>query len=138
MSRTILRTVLKNLALLALVAMPLFFVLVWVQVLLGRAAGATDLGSVMETGGVYYLTNLAPVLLAGLIHQVMWLVLPKDWPNAIRRVVALLLASVIPIAVVVSWGGPARSLLNFAVPMIVALAVYVFLMRGSPSEPAVA
>lgn len=139
MNKSALTTALKNLALLALVVMPLFFVLVWVQALLGRATGATDLGYVAETGGVYYLTNVAPVLLGGIIHQVIWLVLPNEWPSARRRAVAFLTAPVIPIAALLSWGGPASSFLPFAVPMLLAFAVYVLLLRGpAPSQPVTA
>lgn len=137
MNKTALSTVIRNLALLALVVLPLFFVLVWAQALFARAADATNLGYVLETGSVYYLTNVVPVLLGGLIHQVIWLLLPNAWPGRRRRMVALLLAPVIPMAVLVSWGGPAGSLLSFAVPMALALAVHVLLMRGPASSQAV-
>jgi hypothetical protein len=138
MNTSVVTTVGKNLALLALVAMPLFFVLTWIQGLLGQAARATDLGYVAETGGVYYLSNLIPVLVGGLIHQIFWLVLPRTWPSARRRIVALLLAPVIPVAVLLAWGGSAGSLLYFAVPMLVTLVVYVLLIRlpSAPAQPA--
>lgn len=134
MNKSAVTTVVKNLALLALVAMPLFFALTWIQGLVGRAAGATDLGYVAEAGGVYYLSNLIPVLVGGLIHQVFWLVLPRAWPITRRRIMALLLAPLIPVAVLLAWGGSAEGLLNFAVPMLVTLVVYVLLIR-LPSAP---
>lgn len=134
MNGEVLKAALKNLTLLALVAMPMFFLLVWIQALLGRATGATDLGYVIETGGVYYLTNLIPVLVGGLVHQAIWLALPGEWSKLVRRIVALLLTPLIPIAVLISWGGPAGSLTTFAIPMVLALAVYILLMR-SPAAP---
>lgn len=134
MSRQVLNTALTNLVLLVLVAMPLFFLLVWIQSLLGQVAGATDVGYVIETGGVYYLTNLLPVLVGGLVHQAVWLALPGEWLKIVRRIVALLFTPLIPIVVLLSWGGPAESLAALSVPMVLALAVYVFLMR-SPAAP---
>jgi len=136
MNREVLGTALKNLALLALVAMPLFFVLVWLQALLRSATGARDLGYVLETGGVYYLTNLVPVLVGGAVHQILWILLPRQWPNARRKAVALVLTPVIPLAVLLSWGGPAESLMRFTVPMVLALGIYVLLMRQVAPEPA--
>lgn len=121
--------VLKNLALLAFVVTPVFFVLVWIQALFQQASGVTDLGYVLETGGVYYLSNLIPVLVGGIIHQLLLLVLPGEWTNTRIRSIAFLLAFVIPITVWLSWGGPVSSFLNFAVPMSLALVIYVLLIR---------
>lgn len=131
-----LTTALKNLALLVFLAMPLFFLFVWIQALLRNGTAARDLGYVLETGGVYYLTNLLPVLIGGAVHQVFWLALPRKWPDGGRKAVALLLTPVIPLAIWILWGGPAGSLLSFAVPMILALITYVFMMRQIMPEPA--
>ena len=55
MNRTVLTVVVKNLALLSFVAMPVFFILVWLQALFGQAFVATDLGDSVDTGSGYYL-----------------------------------------------------------------------------------
>lgn len=136
MNRNTMTTALKNLALLALVAMPLFFLLVWIEALLGNAMGARDRSYVLETGGVYYLTNVLPVLVGGAVHQALWLALPRKWTAGRRKAVALLLTPVIPLAVLVSWGGPAESLLRFAIPMVLALTTYVLLMRQDTGQAA--
>ncbi len=96
MNKTILTTALENLALLVLVAMPLFFALLWVRALVAGVEGATDLGGVAEMGVFSYLAIVVPVLVGGLIHHVIWFVLPMAWPGARRRLVALFLAAVYP------------------------------------------
>lgn len=139
MNRRSTATVLQNLTLLALVAMPSFFVLVWIQALLTAGTRATDLGDVIETGGFYYLANLLPVLVGGVVHQITWLALSQAWPTAKRRIVALLLAPVIPVTLLLFWGGRVVDLLYFGVPMFVALGVYVLLLKiPDSSEEAVA
>lgn len=129
MSTAKIKTALMNLLLLALVATPIFFFLVWAQGLITGAEGSTEVGYVLTTGAVYYLNNLIPILIGGLVHQIVWVCLPQGWSSSKTRAVALVLAPVIPVAVWVAWGGPARSLLHFVVPMALALLVYVFLMR---------
>ena len=99
MIRTVVVTALKNLGWLVVVALPLFFLLTWVQALVAGAEGSRDLGYVLETGAVYYLTNLPPVLVGGVIHQVIWLVLPRAWPRTRRMIMALVVAPLIPITV---------------------------------------
>ncbi|MDX2207389.1 MAG: hypothetical protein SFU57_07080 [Gemmatimonadales bacterium] len=129
----ILPTGVKNMGRLALVALPVFFLLVWVQALLGGAARGRDLGYILETGGFYYLASVLYVLLGGLVHQLLVLCLLRTgFRRARPRVVALLLSPVIPLAL--SLGGGLRTVQEFLIPTSVALAIYVFLMK-LPSLP---
>ncbi|MAO63621.1 MAG: hypothetical protein CL666_01340 [Balneola sp.] len=138
MRRIVWIKVLKNLVLLALVVLPIFFVFVWIQSLLQQATGATEIAYVMETGGVYYLSNVIPVLVGGLIHQLLLTFLPRELESTKYRIVAFFLTLIIPMVVWLLWGGPVKSFLLFAVPMILALGVYALLIRipvkYSPSE----
>lgn len=129
MNRQTMVTGLRNVVLLVLIAMPLFFMLVWFQALLQGTAGGKDLRYVLETGGVYYLNNVLPVLAGGLLHQAAWFALPQGWPVGRRRLIAFILALIIPLGVVVAWGGPASSLMDFAVPIVLSTALYVLLMK---------
>ena len=106
------KTVLMNLALLALVATPVFFLLVWIQGLTTGAEGSGDFGYVVTTGAVYYLNNIIPILVGGLVHQVIWVSLPEGWSSSRAKLVALLVSPVIPLAVWIAWGGPVWSLLD--------------------------
>ena len=136
MNRTTLVVVAKNMMLLAALALPLFFALVWLQALFNRGEGATDVGGAVEAGGVYYLANVVPVTLGGLIHQVLWVLLPRGWSQARRRIVAFASSPLIPLAVLLSWGGSAAHLMGLAMPMVLALAAYALVLRLPPDGPA--
>lgn len=131
MNKATLLTALKNLGWLALVALPAFFLLVWVQALLGRAQGSRDLGYALETGGFYYLAYVPYVLLGGLVHQMMLRLLPAGLRRFQQRIVALLLTPVIPLILVL--GGDPWTVSEFLVPMVLALVLYGLLM-GLPGD----
>lgn len=133
MNKATLLTALKNLGWLVLVALPVFFLLVWLQALVGRAEGSRDLGYALETGGFYYLASVLYVLLGGLVHQVLVFLLPASSSPPRRRVIALLLTPVVPLALVP--GGGLGTLLEFLIPTVLALATYGVLMR-IPGVPA--
>jgi hypothetical protein len=95
------------------------------------------LGNVAQTGAVYFLANVIAVVVGGVIHQVIWLNMPRRWSLLTRRVAALFGALVIiPAAVLVAWGGAASSLIPFALPMVVALLAYVILARDANQHSA--
>jgi hypothetical protein len=128
MSRTTVSTVLRNLALLGLGALPLFFVLVWFQSLVGGGDESRRFGYVLETGGFYYLTYVVYVLLGGLAHQALLLLLPASLGPSVRRIAAVLLTVVIPLVLIV-MGERLTTITDFAIPLIVSLGVYGFLTR---------
>ena len=139
MNRETLLIALKNLGWLALVMLPMFFVLTWVQALIAGAEGSRDLGYVVEAGGFYYLTYVLWVLLGGLVHQILVFLLPGSWGRAQRRVVAILLTPVIPVLVILVGEQPA-TVTGFLIPLILALAIYGLLIHlpGDRPEPATA
>lgn len=117
--------IVKNLAILVFIVMPLFFLMGWLYALISN----TDFRYIIETGIVYYLYNVVPVIIGGAIHQLILVTLPKDWTEVKFRIIALLSSPLIPIAIWIAWGGEAKNLIPFAVPIILVLIVYVFLMR---------
>jgi hypothetical protein len=133
MPKRLIVTALRNIAVLVLVAMPLFFLLTWLQALVTRTLDADALANAAETGAVYFLANAVAIVIGGVIHQGFWLSMPRGWSLLTRRAAALVAALVIiPVAVLVAWGGSASNLLPFAVPMVLALLAYVILSRDAP------
>ena len=129
MNRQMMVIGIRNLVLLVVIVMPLFFMLVWLQTLSQGTTGGKDVRYVLETGGVYYLNNVLPVLAGGVLHQAIWFALPQDWPVGRRRLIAFSLALIIPLSVVVAWGGPASNLVAFVVPIVLSTTLYVLLMK---------
>ncbi len=138
MNRMALVVAAKNMTLLIALALPVFFAMVWLQAFVRQVAGAADVGYAIETGGVYYVANVVPVLAGGLVHQLLWLLFPRDWSRTRRRLAAFVCAPVIPLAVLFSWGGSGARLLPYVVPMILALALYVIMIRSPTSAEPVA
>jgi hypothetical protein len=128
MTKAALLTALKNLGWLALVAFPAFFLLVWIQALIGGAEGSRDLGYVLETGGFYYLAYVMYVLLGGLVHQISLLFLPRSWSPSQRRGAAVLLTPVIPLLLIL-LGEWAHTIAEFLIPIILTLVIYGLLIR---------
>jgi hypothetical protein len=123
--------ILKNIAILLFAIFPLFFFFLWmINFFLGVDL---DLKYVLETGLVYYLYNTIPLLVGGVIHQIIIYILNRIWPNISFRVFALIFTPVIPITVFLLWGGPFSSIKIVASPLILSLFVYVFLMRSPNS-----
>lgn len=123
---------LKNVVWLVLGVLPVFFVLLWLQTLIVGMQESRELVSVLQAGVFFYLSIVIPVLIGGVVHQILLVAVSKVWAEITEvwfRIVALLISPLIPVAVWLSWGGEAKHLLPFTIPMILVLIVYVFLMR---------
>lgn len=128
MNNAVLITTLKNMGWLVLVALPCFFLLVWVQALISDAEGSRNIGYALETGAFYYLGSVFYVAFGGLVHQVFLLFLPSTWGQFKHRVIALLLTPVIPLLLIL-MGERVQTITDFLIPLILALGVYGLLIR---------
>lgn len=133
MNKEKLLIVLKNLGLLVFVALPLFFVFVWVQALIGGTKESRSLGYVLETGAFFYIIYVLYVALGGIVHQALLLLLPVSWPVFWQRVTAILLTPIIPITLIV-LGERVQTITWFLIPVILMLGIYGLLIR-LPNAP---
>lgn len=121
-------TLLKNLALLALIASPIFFLLAWIRDLIHGVDWSQDLGYALGTVGFFYLVSIVWVLLGGLVHQLLLIVLPSTWPPRQRRIVAVASTPIIPL-VLILFGGPVWTVSSYWLPAVISLVVYAMLIR---------
>lgn len=134
MNRLKIKPAAVNVVILAGVALPVLFVLVWLQALVTSGGTPESFRSALTTAGVYYIANFIPVCIGGFAHQLIWLSLPRAWSGFARRLTAFVSTPLIPVAVVVAWGGPIVRLAPIWIPIVMSLALYVVLLR--PSEEA--
>lgn len=128
MNKKMLIIALKNVAWLVLVALPAFFLLVWVQALIGGAYGSRNLGYALETGAFYYLGSVLYVGFGGVVYQTLLLFLPAFWSRLVARIVAVLLTSVIPI-LFIFLGERVQTITEFLIPIILTLGMYGLLIK---------
>lgn len=128
MNKSLMKTGIWNLGLLALVILPLVLVLVWMQALVTGSGGARRLADAFATGAFYYLVYIGGVLAGGLVHQVLLVVLPRTLSKVGLRILAALLAGTVPLGVI-ALGERPGTLLEFGLPVILGLAVYAMALR---------
>lgn len=131
MSKSVIKTAIWNLALLAIAIVPLVFVLIWIQALVTGSSGARSVDYVLETGGFYYLVYIGGVLAGGLAHQVLLVVLTRTLSGLRLRILAAVLAATVPLGVIVLGERPG-TLLEFALPVLLGLVVYALALRLPP------
>ncbi|TVQ15098.1 MAG: hypothetical protein EA364_02965 [Balneolaceae bacterium] len=128
MTKTKLLIALKNVVWLILVALPAFFLLVWVQALIEGAYGSRNLSYALETGAFYYLGSVLYVCLGGVVHQAIILCMPAIWSRFVVRITAVLLTSVIPLLFIL-LGERVQTITEFVIPIILTLGVYGLLIK---------
>lgn len=126
--RPIWLTLLKNLALLALIALPLFFLLAWIGDLIRGADWSRDSGYALGTVALFYLVSIVWVLLGGLVHQLVLIILPRTWSARWRRLVAVASTPIIP-AVLLLFGGAVWAVPSYSLPALISMVVYALLIR---------
>lgn len=117
-----------NLAVLVLVALPVVFLANWIISVI--AGHYTNINILMAlSSGFYYAAIFAgPVLLGGLIHQVILAFVPPKLSRWQRRGLAFLAAWVVP-GCVVLLGEPPEVMAWMAIPIALALVLYVSMLR---------
>lgn len=134
MNKSLLRTWAWNLGFVALGVLPACLVLAWIQAVVTRVPGILDLGYALETGGFFYLVYVPGFLIGTIAHQsllLLWTVAARLAPN---RITVAVLSPVIPLGVLVI-GERLEIVLNFAVPVMVSLALFAALCHLSAPEP---
>ena len=128
MNRKNLILILKNLGRLIFIALPCFFLLVWIQAIINGAEGRFELGYVIETGAFYYLAVILYVAMGGLFHALIILFLPNSWSHLFRRFVVFFLTPIIPISLII-LGERLETITDFLVPVILMLCIYGFIFN---------
>lgn len=128
MNKSFIKTAIWNLALLALMIVPLVLVLVWLQALVTGSDSARRVAYALEAGGFYYLVYIGGVLAGGLAHQVLLVMLPRTLSKPRVRILAAVLAVIVPLGVI-TLGERAGTLWEFALPVVLGLAVYALALR---------
>lgn len=118
---------LSNILLLFLVAFPIWFAGLW----LTATARMGPQGHWWEAVGFYFLIMAPPLLLGGVIQQVVvrWLV-PASWSSGRRRAAAMVSTLTVPLAFLLFRTDPGLLLsAGMVVPMAIALLAYGVVMR---------
>lgn len=128
MRRPSIKTVVVNLLILLLGALPLTFLLIWVGNLILGYYAEVNIVNAIASGYLYTVVYLLPVALGGIVHQALVYALPRSWTPSTHRVAAVALTAVIPLTLL-ALGQPAEVVGWFAVPMGLSLLAYGLLMR---------
>lgn len=131
------KVALRNLAILVFGALPLGIALVWLESLivpLDWMEGVERGGSVGEyaTGLLFWLlVLLIPVLLGGIVHQLLVGLIPASWAPIQRRLAILLTSPVILVMLVLLSTGSPELLLSWRglIPIGIALLFYGMLAK---------
>ncbi len=123
-----------NMAILLLVALPAKLLIAAAQDL---GHGPNSFGKYLEYGAFYYLVDIGPFLLGGLLHQLLWFFLSRTPLGLGARILAYLASPVIPIMSFLLWQADLRTAIRaFALPIAIAMALYVILLKPFPSGDA--
>ena len=94
----------KNLALLILVALPLWLAGLWLAT---RLTAGPQGGSGWPEASVFYFIVLAPQILAGgVVHQLLLRIASADWPRGGQRAFVFVTSFVVPVILVAFGGSP--------------------------------
>jgi hypothetical protein len=132
--RDTIRRIAVNLVILAIVVLPLWFVLFWLWTGFSDGFGGNDLWG---TFSFNYVVLVLPLLFGGLVQQIALFAVDRLIPRAQGRLIALLTQVTIPL--VMSLVSVPLSVFvqpPIAVCTIVSLIVNAYLMRLPPSSQA--
>jgi len=129
MNRKIITWFFKNLGVLLFVALPCFFVFVWIQAILNKSPGRFELGYVIETGAFYYIAYILPIAISGLIHSLIIALFPTTWSCSTRRAIVFIFTPIIPFFFILFFRWRIEIISEFLVPIILMLGVYGFLFK---------
>lgn len=111
----------RNIELLVGVALPLFLAGVWLQ---DHLTGTGHWAHPLESAFFEWLSLVPLLAFIGLVHSVGTAMVVALWPRAARRG-TVALGAVVLVPLLVLAGRPPGLLAQYAVPLAVALAVYV-------------
>ncbi|HZJ56481.1 MAG TPA: hypothetical protein VFD38_20220, partial [Myxococcaceae bacterium] len=131
--RTVPSEVVRNIELLVGVALPLFLTGVWLQ---DHLTGSGHWARPIESGFFEWLSLVPLLAFLGLLHSVAVAWVAGLLPRAASRTVVLVLA-LLMVPLLVLAGRPVEMLARYAVPLLVALAVYALASRipGTRATP---
>ena len=138
-----LNTAARNLTLLLVVAIPLAILTGWIEGLIYPVEWVRDLTASTSASGslsavlFWYLVLFVPVLVGGILHQVVLRVLPMPREPGMRRITVLLTAPIVLVGFLFVGNSLGGLLTPRAIaPIIVALLGYSMLARWSSKESA--
>ena len=117
------KIILKNLLKLALVAHPIFFILVWIQALIQKAEGSNEILYSLEVGAFYYFGSILYVALSGFIYNLVLLLIPSSLDKLKSRVTTLILTCLIP-TLIILFGERVQTITEFLVPVVITMCLY--------------
>lgn len=120
----------RNVLMGALVFLPLFLVVIPLEVWLRGAEQEADL--LAQLGGALnlFIAFLLPVAVGSVVHSLALFAIPRAWPRPRRRVIAVILAPLLPATVLLVGGlGGASFIWIYFGATIVATAVYGLAVR---------
>ena len=91
-----------NLILSSIVFLPIFILGAWFELFIRDGKGSGSFSYVLAEGALLYIVMIVPTILAALLYSSALLFIPGAWPDLRRRIVALLLSFIVPIAVFLS------------------------------------
>jgi hypothetical protein len=133
--RSVPSDLLRNIELLVGVALPLFLTGVWLQ---DHLTGLGRWAHPLESAFFEWLSLVPLLAFLGFLHTVGLAVVVAVWPRAANRFTVVLVA-VLLVPLLLLAGRPLSRLTAYAVPLVVALAVYALASRipggrAPPSE----
>lgn len=126
-----------NLAVLLAGAIPLAIITAWIEGLIHPVEWKRDVIQVTEVSEVlsaflfWYLVLIVPVLIGGILHQVLLRFLPMPHGATGQRIALLLSTPIVLLGFLVVGNSPGGMLVGRAIaPIIIALLGYGMLVRG--------
>ncbi len=134
--KTLIR-ILKNLGKLLFIALPCFFLFIWMQAIINESQSRFEFGYILEIGAFYYLAVILWVALGGLIHSLVIEVLPQSWGQKIRRIAVFGFSPIIPISLII-FSARIETITEYLIPIILMLSIYsaLYKLKDSHSKSA--
>jgi hypothetical protein len=117
--------IVRNLAILVGVVLPICLLLIWVALILTGGYGEWKDGPNLQAGLYWFILSVFPLLIAGLLHQLIVLFLPQTWDCRRRRRLGLALIPMIPLSLA-AFG----SFLIILVPPVTVAVTLGFIVYG--------
>lgn len=131
------KRILGNLGKLLFIALPCFFLFVWVQAIFNQSQGRFEIGYVLETGAFYYLAVIFWVATGGLFHSLIIEFIPVSLSQNIRRIAVFVVTPIIPISIII-FGERLETITEFLIPIFLMLCIYgvLFKLKQINNQPA--